>query len=43
VDQHHFDVDLDPDLNFHVDADPDPDWHQIMPILMQILPKFHTF
>jgi hypothetical protein len=40
VDRHRFDANhLDP--NFHVDADldPGPDCHQIIPILMLILPQ----
>ncbi len=37
MDWHNFDA--DPDPNFYVDDDPDlnADWHQMMPILMQIL------
>jgi hypothetical protein len=39
--------DADPDPNFHVDADPDPDpdrdpdpdWHEMMPVLVRILPQ----
>ncbi len=40
MDRHRFDA--DPASNLHVDTDPDldpdSDWHQTMPILMQILP-----